>query len=806
MSASLATLASVLSSDCTHYAGNPNLLKAEYYAERVSKLLRSEQSDLLAVRVAIHAQLRDAFKDENVQQMLKPYLRSDESFARLLEDPKARAKFFMDKQQELQAVVMGSPEQVALRDAHRELSIWERENAVLLRHQMFMPYKPSLALLLESAATIALYRQYAALEEGHYSSDSSSGEVPGELLKMGGTPFFTVASKSKSFEVDKHTKMFSQQVLQNKRVEYEEKRALVALRRKALEECPSLFRLQEFINVRNEVMRKFGIDRLVSLRARRDRALAEPFEGGEDITTRGLPVDNEIVKSRRVAQYSLPKITEQCHKNYVAIMGSDTANAQLEDGPSGSTVKKAVGPLRDPEAFRYWFLACITADTPQLGPNKLVGKGVPTPEEYRKLWQVQKTNYVPSLNTAHRQSFIKNVAEQSGLPLIYVLSPVTYSYMQNNNPDSVVKGELDMAVYDSTNEKVLLMVANSHDERRPRTAFLSAQEERYRFAAVIRSAIVNDNEFHGFQCTGLLAEYFFDPEAGSEENYYTIMAPAKISQKVGTMVNVPLNALQPFTTCPPRYFVLGSNWGVSSGNCKNPYAMTFAHTQLNEQAVSLQAHIPEGFIQKNVMPKLLSRKDGLEMIEKAKRQRLKEQQLQKQQQQQQLSSRSAGAATTSRSARSARSAAETPRQMDEIEAIAATELREEETGIFPEEEDPLSLIVPEDVLHPVRDLLLNKRLAQPDFLQRRSKDSDVRQLPTVKDGRLRTPFAVFNELIKSRYGEDVFKFSSAVSSSRRPSTNNNNNITAAGGRTTVSSARGAPAVQSERVSARTQRK
>ncbi|CBH18281.1 hypothetical protein, conserved [Trypanosoma brucei gambiense DAL972] len=805
MSTSLVTLASVLASDCTHYAGDPNLLKADRYADRVMKLLQSEQADLLAVRVAIHAQLRDAFRDDSVQKMLRPYLRSDENIADLIEDPKARAKFFMNKQQELQAVVMDSAEQVALRDAHRELAIWERENAVLLRHQMFMPYKPSLALLLESAATIALYRQYATLEEGHCSSDSSSGEVPEQLVKMGGVPLFTLKSEQKPFEVDEHTKMYSQQVLQNKRVEYEEKRGLVARHRKALEECPSLFRLQEFINVRNEIMRKFGIDRLVSLRARRDKALAEPFEGGEDVSTRGLPADNEIVKSRRVAQYSLPKIVQQCHKNYVTIVGggpSDTEEGGVQVSGAIAT-KSAAGPLKDLEVFRYWFLACITADAPQIGPNKLVGKTFPTLEEYKKMWQVQKTSYVPSLNTTHRQSFVKNVAEQRGLPHIVVLSPVTYSYMQNNSRDTVVKGELDMIVYDATNEKVLLMVADSHDDRRPRTAFLNAQEERYRFAAVIRAAIVNDNELHDFQCEGVLAEYFFDPDSGSEENYYTIMAPTKISQKVGTKINVPLKALQPFTTCPPRYFILGSNWGVSSGNSKNPHAMSFSHAKLNEEAISLQSHIPEGFIKKNVMPKLLSRKEGLELLENAKRQRIKEQQLQKyqQQQQQQLNSaRPAGGAQST--SRLTRSVTNTPRPTSDLEAAAAAELQEEENGILPEEEDPLGPVVPEDVLHPVRDLLLSKRFLQPDFLQRRSKDPEVHQLPATKDGKIRTPLTVFNELIKSRFGEEPPKASPQTLAGRRGSTSNSG--IAAQGR--ASPYTRAASLQSDRLTSRAQRR
>ncbi|KAG8340337.1 hypothetical protein TRVL_08836 [Trypanosoma vivax] len=759
MSTSLVTLASVLSADCTHYAGDPDILRAERYAERVTALLRSPQADLLAVRVAIHAQLRDAFKDESVQKMIRPFLRSDESYDALLTDPKARAKFFINKQQELQAVVMASPEQAALRDAHRDLSVWERENAVLLRHQMFMPYKPSLALLLESAATIALYRQYATLEEGQYTSDSSSGEVPAQLVKMGGVPLFTTTTtKSKPFEVDEHTKMYSQQVLQNKRVEYEEKRSKVAFCRKALEECPSLFRLQEFINTRNDMFRKFGIDRLVSLRSRRDKALAGPFEGGEDGSTRGCSADDELVKSRRVAQYSLPKIIEQCHKNYLRITGRDMG----EVPPSGNDDEATPGrgPLRDVETFRYWFLACITADAPQIGPNKLVGKNLPTLEEYKKLWQVQKSSYVPSLNTAHRNNFAKGVSECRGYPHIVVLSPVSYTYMQNNDPNTVMKAEFDMMVYDMTNEKVLLMVVNSHDERRPRTAFLYAQEERYRFAAMIRAAIANNNELHDFKCEGTLAEYFFDPECGREENYYCVMAPTKISQKVGTKVNVPLKALHPFTTCPPRYFVLGSNWGVSSGFSKNPFAMSFVHAELNEEAISLQTHIPEGFVDKHVMPNLLTRKEGLEMLQQAKKQRLKEQQLQTMQQPQAQSA--GGHHQPARPARpftqTPRDSARSPRHFDpytnDIDAAAAAELEEEECGIFPEEEDPLSPVVPEDVLLPVREALLSKRFVQPDFLQRRSRDSDVRRLQVPKEKQIRTPLTVFNELVKALYGED----------------------------------------------------
>ncbi|RNF23947.1 uncharacterized protein Tco025E_02684 [Trypanosoma conorhini] len=767
MSTSLVTLPNVLSSDCTYYAGDPELLRSERYAERVAKLLQSEKADLLAARVAIHAQLRDAFKNDNVQQMLQPYLRPEENFQALLDDAKSRAKFFSRKQQELQADVMASAEQVALREAHRELAAWERENAVLLRHQMFMTYTPAMTLLLESAATIALYRQYSALEEGDYTSESSCGEVPAQLVKMGGRPLFTVQDPGTAFEVDEHTKMFSQHVLQNKRVEYEEKRALVVQRRKQLEECPSLQRLQEFINTRNDIFRTYGIDRLVSLRVRRDKALAEPYEGGEDATVAGLPPSNEIMKSRRVAQYSLAKIVEQCHKNYVSILTTEDWDAMMSSTnlDSRDTLQR-LKPLRDLETFRYWFLACITADAPQLGPNKLVGKN-PTPvEEYKKLWQPLKTNYVPSLNTAHRQQF-KALAGRCGFPHIVVLSPVTYSYMQNNDPNSIVKGELDMVVYDQTNEKVLLMVANSHDERRPRGAFLHGQEERYRFAAVIRAAITNDNELYDFQCQGTVAEYFFDPESGSEENYYCIMAPIKISHKVSAVVNVPVLALRPFTTCPPRYFLLGSNWGASSGNERNPYAVSYTHAELNEDAIVMQQSISEGFIQKNVMPQLLTRKEGLEIMKREKEQRARERR-------ESISARSAAAPT---SARGARSVGQTPRESartpvhtttaDAASAPAADEDDDDDEGILPEEEDPLAPELPGDVLRPVREVLLNRRFLQPGYLQRRARDAEIKQLASVKDGQLRTPLMVFQDLMKTKHGEEEAYFSQPQSARGR---------------------------------------
>ncbi|ORC86002.1 uncharacterized protein TM35_000311880 [Trypanosoma theileri] len=760
MSASLATLANVLSSECTYYAGDPEILKNERYADRITKLLQSENADLLTARVAIHAQLRDAFKDDSVQKMLKPYLREGESFQTLIDDAKSRAKFFSRKQQELQAEVMASKEQIALREAHRELAAWEKENAVLLRHQMFMSYKPSMTLLLESAATIALYRQYTLLEEGDYTSESSSGEVPAQLQKMGGKPLFTTQAPSRSFEVDEHTKMYSQQVLQNKRVEYEEKRALVTKRRKALEECPSLLRLQEFINTRNEILRRFGIDRLVSLRVRKDKALSEPFEGGEDASVSGLPANNEIMKSRRVAQYSLPKIVEQCHKNYVSILATEDWDALLKNtNLTNREAMQALKPLKDLETFRYWFLASITADAPQIGPNKLVGKNVTTAEEYKKLWQPQKSNYIPSLNTAHRLNFVKNVAEPRGFPHIVVLSPVKYTHMQNNDPNTIVKGELDMMVYDNTNEKVLLMVVDSHDDRRPRGAFLHGQEERYRFAAVIRTAIANDNELHNFQCQGTVAEYFFDPEFGAEENYYCIMAPSKISQKVGTTIDVPVKALRPFTSCPPRYFLLGSNWGVSSGHAKNPYATSFTHAELNEEAMVLQQFIADGFVQKQIMPHLLTRKEGLELMEKEKQQRLREQR---------EAAASARQNASPSSARAYRSLTQSPRETSRTprqaannmnmntmsDTLTAAAMEEEDDGILPEEEDPLAPMVPEDVLRPVRDVLMNKRFLQPGFLQRRSKDMYVKQLPAVRDGHLRTPLVVFQELMRSKFGEE----------------------------------------------------
>ncbi|KAH9586305.1 hypothetical protein LSM04_005459 [Trypanosoma melophagium] len=772
MSASLATLANTLSSECTYYAGDPDLLKNERYAERITKLLNSDKADLLTARVAIHAQLRDAFKDDSVQKMLKPYLREGESFQTLIDDAKSRAKFFSRKQQELQAEVMASEEQIALREAHRELAAWEKENAVLLRHQMFMSYKPSMTLLLESAATIALYRQYTLLEEGDYTSESSSGEVPTQLRKMGGKPLFTTQAPSKSFEVDEHTKMYSQQVLQNKRVEYEEKRALVTQRRKGLEECPSLLRLQEFINTRNEILRRFGIDRLVSLRVRKDKALAEPFEGGEDASVAGLPANNEIMKSRRVAQYSLPKIVEQCYKNYVSILATEDWDAMLRNtNLNNREAMQALKPLKDLETFRYWFLASITADAPQIGPNKLVGKNVTTADEYKKLWQPQKSNYVPSLNTAHRLNFVKSVVEPRGLPHIVVLSPVKYTYMQNNDPNTIVRGELDMMVYDHTNEKVILMVVDSHDDRRPRGAFLHGQEERYRFAAVIRTAIANDNELHNFQCQGTVAEYFFDPENGAEENYYCIMAPAKISQKVGATIDVPVKALRPFTSCPPRYFLLGSNWGVSSGSGKNPYATSFTHAELNEEAMVLQQFIADGYVQKHIMPQLLTRKEGLELMEKEKQQRLREQR---------EAARQSGAAPNS--ARGGyRSLTQTPRESSRTprqtaansstqisDALTAAAVEEEDDGILPEEEDPLAPVVPEDVLRPLRDTLINKRFLQPGFLQRRSKDAYVKQLPAVKDGQLRTPLVVFQELMRSKFGEEEAPESPPQSARGRP--------------------------------------
>ncbi|AYU76497.1 Flagellum attachment zone protein 3 / FAZ3 [Leishmania donovani] len=755
MSAAVQTLATVMATDMNYYAGDPTVLAADVASSRVEQILQSSRSDQLTARVAIHAQLREAFKNADVQQRLKPFLNNGEDMQMYVQDAKARARFFSQKQQELQHDILQSEEQRQLKEAHGELAAWERENAVLLRHQMFMTYMPSQALLLESAATVALYRQYATLEEGQYTSDSSDGEVPMMLKKMGGKTYFTQSEQP--FEVDTHNKMFSQQVLQNKRVEYEQMREKAAQLRQALEECPTVKRLEAFVELRNDIFIEYGIDRLASLCSRKDKEMGNPNEGGVDVSLHGLPADHEYVSSSRVAQYSLPKIVDAAYKNYLNILSMDDWDAMMKHtGSNARAVMEKIKPMKDKETFRYWFLSCITADVPQMGPNKIVGQKVTTLEDYKKFWAPQKSNYVPSL-TSNRSIFGSKVADRRGLPHFLILSPVTYRYRENNDPNAVKTGKIDLMVYDATNEKVLLMLTNSSDERRPRAAFLNAQEERYRFAAVVRSAITYENQYHGFECEGTVAEYFFDAQEGPEENYYCIMAPHRVYSKQPNKVQVPMKALRPFTSCPPRYFVLGSNWGVSAGTSRNPYPASYAHVELNENAVGLSNVIPDGFISSKVLPQLLSRAEGVQKLEETKRQQRAESE-RPQSSPRALTRTSRGGAATPRPS----TASPSP------ENNAADILADENMRGPGEEEDPLSPIVPNEVLHPVRDQLLKQRRSwqNPAYIAFRARDSDLRRLPAVKDGHLRTPLNVFNDLMREKHGEDAPP-ASAPSSARR---------------------------------------
>ncbi|KPI86392.1 hypothetical protein ABL78_4543 [Leptomonas seymouri] len=757
MSVSVQTLATVMATDLNYYAGDPNILSTNAASNRAEQILQSFRSDQLTVRVAIHAQLRAAFKDADVQAKLKPFLEPGEDIEMYVQNAKMRSQFFSQKQQLLQAAILQSNEQKQLKEAHGQLAAWERDNAVLLRHQMFMTYMPSQALLLESAATVALYRQYASLEEGQYTSDSSDGEVPTMLKKMGGLTYFTQSERS--FEVDAHNKMYSQQVLQNKRVEYEQMREKVAHLRHALEECPTVKRLESFIEVRNDIYTQFGIDRLVSLCSRKDKEMGTPNEGGVELSMSNLPADNEYVLSARCAQYSLPKIVDATYKNYLNIISMDDWDAMMKHTNSDAReVIEKIKPMKDKEAFRYWFLSCITADLPQMGPNKIVGQKATPLEEYKKFWAPQKSNYVPSL-TSNRIAFSKKVADRRGLPNIVILSPATYRYRENNDANAVKTGTIDLMVYDATNEKVLLMVANSADENRPRGAFLNAQEERYRFAAVVRSAITYDNQYHGFECEGVVAEYFFDAQDGPEENYYCIMAPQRLYAKMNNKLEVPLKALRPFTSCPPRYFVLGANWGVSAGNPRNPYPASFAHMKLNEDAIALSSAIPDNFIAEKVLPHLLSRAEGLQKLEEEKR---RQQQLEAEKPQ----------PSPRASVRTPRNGA-TPRQstagLPSSSTNSAADILAEESLRGPrEEEDPLSPIVPSEVLHPVRDQLMKQRRAwqPPAHMQLRARSADLKQLPAVKDGHLRTPLDVFNDIMKDKYGEEMPP-ASTPSSARR---------------------------------------
>ncbi|KAK7197520.1 hypothetical protein NESM_000701800 [Novymonas esmeraldas] len=763
MSAAVQTLATVMATDMNYYAGDPTVLTAGVASGRMEQILQSPRSDQLTARVAIHAQLREAFKSADVQQRLQPFLNEGEDMQTYTQDAKARARFFSQKQQELQHDILQSEEQRHLKEAHGELAAWERDNAVLLRHQMFMTYMPSQALLLESAATVALYRQYAALEEGQYTSDSSDGEVPTMLKKMGGKTYFTQSEQP--FEVDTHNKMFSQQVLQNKRVEYEQMREKAARLRQVLEECPTVKRLETFIELRNDMFATYGIDRLASLCSRKDKEMSSPNQGGVEASLHGLPADNEYVSSSRVAQYSLPKIVDAAYKNYLNIVSMDDWDAMMKHTNSDAReVMEKIKPMKDKETFRYWFLSCITADVPQMGPNKIVGQKATTLEDYKKFWTPQKSNYVPSL-TSNRAAFGSKVAERRGLPHLLVLAPATYRYRENNDPNAVKTGTIDLMVYDATNEKVLLMLTNSSDERRPRGAFLNAQEERYRFAAVVRSAITYENQYHGFECSGTVAEFFFDAQDGPEENYFCIMAPHRVYSKQPNKVDVPMKAFRPFTSCPPRYFVLGSNWGVSAGTTRNPFPASFAHMELNEDAVSLSNAVPDGFIASKVLPHLLSRAEGLQKLEEEK----KKQQAEAEKAERAQSSSPRASTRTPRGG-----VATTPRQSISNAAAPAppstsTDILAEENVRGPgEEEDPLSPVVPNEVLHPVRDQLLKQRRSwqNPAYVQFRARNADLKHLPAVKDGVLRTPLNVFNDLMKERHGEDAPP-ASTPSSARR---------------------------------------
>lgn len=87
-------------------------------------------------------------------------------------------------------------------------------------------------------------------------------------------------------------------------------------------------------------------------------------------------------------------------------------------------------------------------------------------------------------------------------------------------------------------------------------------------------------------------------EYGEEESYYCVMAPLKMSHKQPVEVHVPIYALRPFTMCPPRFVVLGSNYGTSTQVCSDKvHAVRFAHTQLNELALSLSNLVPDSFVQ-----------------------------------------------------------------------------------------------------------------------------------------------------------------------------------------------------------------
>lgn len=742
---SIHTLASVMATDMNYYAGDPGILNAERYTNRMKTILESNRSDQLTARVAIHVQLREAFQNADVQSKLTPFLDEGESFGKYVQEAKSRAQFFAKKQQALQHAILRSDEQQQLKEAHHGLANWEKENAVLLRHQMFMTYMPSQALLLESAATVALYRQYTALEEGQYTSESSDGEVPQMLRRMGGKNYFTQSEKP--FHVDEHTKMFSQEVLENKRVEYEQLREKVADLRSKLERSPTVKRLEEFLHIRHDIYHTYGIDRLVSLCARKDKELGEPNEGGIERSIATLPSQDEFVTACRTAQYSLPKMVEACYSNYRNIIA-------IEDGkavrPSSTTDAGAIvehlQPLQTKEVFRHWFLASITADCPQLGPNQLIGKNKATTtlEDFKKFFYPQKSSYVPSLNSAHRQTFALKVAERRGLPHLVVLSPAKYSYRENNDPKDVSHGILDLMVYDMTNEKVLLMICDSSDSRRPRGAFLNAQEERYRFAAVVRSAITYENQYHGFECSGTIAEYFFDPKDGPEENYYCIMAPSRLSAKCATQVKVPISAFRPFATCPPRYFVLGSNWGVSAGTNYNPYTASYAHMQLNEDAIALSSAIPDGFVSQNILPHLPTREEGMKLLAELRKK------------EQPRSPQGALRGGTPHSSLPSMSLHSLPRSPHTATSTAADILALEEKCGPAEEPDPLSLVVGPEVLHPLRDVLLQSesRWATPSYLQARAHQKDLRSLPAVVDGNFRTPLNVFDDYMKEKFSQD----------------------------------------------------
>ncbi|CCW62191.1 unnamed protein product [Phytomonas sp. EM1] len=700
MSCSTRSLDCIIATDLTFYAGDPNFLSAEGYNKKFEAFLLSERVDQLTARVALHAQLRKAFLDPHVQERLRPFLDAGEAIDVYVDDPRARAKFFFKKRRALLRAVLASEEHRRLREAHGVLVAWERGVIAPestgqgqtgqeheLRHSQTSPTR-----LPGKDTNPSRDDEFSRLLE-----EARSKTFP----FRGITPDSGVGGGSGRARDETHAEL----------------RAKASHLREELERGTALARVERLIRAEEATYRDFGIDRLLSLVSRADAALGAVNEVSSDAELRGLSASDEYVLSRRLAPCSLPRIAQACYTNYASTPGRRVPGEEIL--------------ARDREVFCYWLLACLTADCPEIGPNTIIGKSSVAFEDYKRCFLPRKTAYVPSINASHRTIFASKVAERRGLPHIVALVPCTYSYHENNDSNSVKTGTIDLVIYDTTNEKVLLMVVNPTSGHQPSKDFLKAQEERYRLAAVLRSALLSDNQFHRFQCSGIVSEFFFDPAQGSEENFYCIMAPLQLRAKSRTTYNVPLNAFHSFMRCPPRYFMLGSNKGIHSAVESNFYPPSFAYIGLNEAAMHLVDVVPVDYVEENILPRLVSAHEA-----------------EKQQSEEGRSD-----------------------NMHSSELLAPTARLSEESALLmhadgEEEEDPLSKEIPRDVLNGLRDCLLERRREwkSPVLVEERARNAELKALPAVKDGRMRTPLEVFDSLLTGKYGFEVAKAASGLGS------------------------------------------